>query len=66
MEKCNCSFPENMEMKINNIPVDPCKFIESECYKNVTIQILKCEKCGRISIGWKRQNNTEKINSFED
>ena len=30
-------------------------------YRNVTVQILRCEKCDEISIAWHRQENTEVI-----
>lgn len=56
-----CSFPKGMDLKINDIPVEPCNFVEIESYRNVTVQILKCQKCGKISVGWKRQDNTEEI-----
>jgi hypothetical protein len=30
-------------------------------FKNVTVEILKCEVCGEVSIGWYRQDNTEEV-----
>lgn len=29
--------------------------------KNVTIEILRCERCGEVSIGWYRQDDTEEV-----
>lgn len=46
--------------------LDQCDFVEDAVYKNVTVQILKCKTCGRISIGWMLQNNTEEVESIED
>ena len=37
------------------------KFVEDTTLKNVTIQILRCEKCGYVSIGWIPQDNTEEL-----
>lgn len=44
--------------------LDQCDFVEVEKLANVTVQILQCRTCGRISIGWLRQPNT--INLLED
>jgi len=48
------------EMKIGDIPVEPQigKLIES--YRNVTVEILEFPN-GEISVGWYRQENTERI-----
>ena len=43
------------------IPVDPCVYEEVEAYKNVTVIISKCTRCGNIDISWKCQEDTEKI-----
>ncbi len=41
--------------------VDSCDFIEDGMYRNVTVQILRCKTCGRVSIGWMKQENTEDL-----
>lgn len=41
--------------------LDPCKYKVAEVHKNVTIEVLKCAICGHVSIGWRRQENTEDI-----
>ena len=45
--------------------LDTCNFEEVGVYKNVTVQILRCKDCGRISIGWLRQDNTEEVYDSE-
>lgn len=42
--------------------LSPHVFKLDQKLRNVTIEILKCEKCGEISIGWYRQEDTEEIN----
>lgn len=41
--------------------LDACEYVEISRLKNVTISILKCRRCGRISIGWMRQADTEEV-----
>lgn len=41
--------------------LDPCVYEELERYKNVTVIINRCKKCGHIEISWERQENTEKL-----
>lgn len=35
----------------------PCEhdYVETQTEKNVTVRILKCKKCGDVSIGWMRE-----------
>ena len=36
-----------------------------QAYRNVTIEVLQCKKCGHIELSWKRQDNTEVIGNDE-
>lgn len=56
-----CQFPGGMSVRLGDKPLDPCQFKLHEIYKNVTVEILRCPICGEVSIGWKRQDNTEEI-----
>ena len=47
-------------------PLSPHQFVEEEHLRNVTIQILRCEKCGHVSIGWYRQPDTEKVENTKE
>lgn len=38
-----------------------CALEEESLLQNVTVQILRCKKCGRRSIAWWRQDNTVEI-----
>lgn len=46
--------------------VDPCIFEIDEVYENVTVEILKCKSCGKVSVGWKLQPNSRKVEGSND
>lgn len=50
-EKCKCEEKNQAPMMSN---VDPCCFELYKRLKNVTIEILQCPECGKVSIGWYR------------
>ena len=56
-----CQFPGGASIRLGDKSLDPCQFELYEIHKNVTVEILRCPKCGEISIGWKRQADTEDI-----
>ena len=61
MKKCN--YSDNQGNTVIVLPdgvneLDPCEYEEIERYRNVTVSILRCKKCGHISIGWERQEDT--------
>lgn len=58
---CKCQFPDGATVQIGDMILDPCKYVVAEVHKNVTIEVLKCSVCGAVSIGWKRQEDTEDI-----
>ena len=41
--------------------LSPHNFKKVQRLKNVTIEILQCKVCGKVSIGWQRQKNPEEI-----
>ena len=67
MSKQNkCTFGDGVTVSLDGIhEVDPCSFVLEETLRNVTIEILRCRNCGRISIAWKRQDNTEVVDDSE-
>lgn len=56
MSKCGC---DGIEINVAGIPVDPCDYELIEKYRNVTVEVLRCKKCGHVEILWRRQENTE-------
>lgn len=56
-----CTF-EGVVIKPDGVhELSPHDFVLEEKLKNVTIEILRCRKCGAFSIGWYRQEDTEEI-----
>lgn len=55
-----CSWGDGVTIKPDGEnELDPCIYEEIEKYKNVTITISRCKKCGHIEISWQRQDDTE-------
>lgn len=38
----------------DGISVSGCNYVEKETHDNVFVQILECEDCGKVHIGWSR------------
>lgn len=59
---CKCSFPDGISVKPDGVnELDPCIYEVIEAYKNVTVTVSRCKKCGNIDVTWERQDNTETI-----
>lgn len=57
-----CSFPDGIMIKPDGVnEIDPCVYEEIERYKNVTVTISRCKKCGHIDVSWEKQDNTETV-----
>ena len=41
--------------------LSPHQFVEEQLLRNVTVQVLRCKVCGKVSVGWYRQDDTEEI-----
>lgn len=60
--KEKCTLPGGVIIKPDGVnELDPCQYDEIERYKNVTVSVLRCPKCGHIEIEWYRQEDTERI-----
>lgn len=46
--------------------LDPCRYIETEHYENVTVSICRCKRCGHQMLEWRRQPNTIVIREEQD
>ncbi len=61
-----CSYGDGFKFCLDGEnEVDPCQYVEVERWKNVTVSILKCKKCGHIEICWEKQDNSEEISEEE-
>lgn len=57
-----CRFPDGVSIKPDGEhEIDPCIYEEVEKYANVTVTVLRCQRCGHIEITWERQDDTYKI-----
>lgn len=57
-----CSFEDGIEIRPDGVhELSPCVFEDIEMHTNVTVIVSQCKKCGKITIGWLRQENTETI-----
>ena len=54
-----CSFGDGVKILPDGInELSPHMFKVKQILHNVTVEILECERCGAISIGWYRQAST--------
>lgn len=64
MEKCH--LPPGITIKLDGVnELDPCIYEEVECYKNVTVHVMRCQQCGHIELSWERQEDTEEVDLDE-
>lgn len=55
-----CSYPAGVTVKPDGVhEAEPHMYELAERHKNVTVEVLRCKHCGKVSIGWYRQDNTE-------
>lgn len=61
-----CSF-DGIEVRPDGVnALDPCLYEDVTMYKNVTVIVSKCKRCGHIELSWLRQENTEEISLEEN
>lgn len=54
-----CSFGEGVTIKPDGInELDPCLYQDIETYRNVTVIVSRCIRCGKVDIRWVRQEDT--------
>lgn len=54
-----CSHGKGVSLKLFGFAVDACTYRNVEIHRNVTVIVSRCDKCGEITYGWQRQENTE-------
>ena len=55
-----CSFGDGITIKPDGVnELDPCRYELVEKHRNVTVEVLRCKKCGHVEIMWHRQDDTE-------
>ena len=58
---CKCKYREGMELKIGDIPVDPCLYETEKILTNCTVELTRCKNCGHYEISWYRTATTEEV-----
>ena len=54
-----CSFGNGVVIKPDGInELDPCRYEVMETHSNVTVEVLRCKRCGHVEILWHRQEDT--------
>ena len=55
-----CNFGAGVVIKPDGVnELDACAYELMEKHRNVTVEVLRCQKCGHIEILWHRQDDTE-------
>lgn len=61
-----CQFPGGLVIKPDGKnELDPCIYEEVERYRNVTVSVMRCKRCGHVEVSWTRQENTEEVTEDE-
>lgn len=64
MEKCK--FPDGITIRPDGVnELAPCVYEEVERYRNVTVSVMRCKRCGHVEISWLRQEDTEEVTEDE-
>lgn len=62
-----CGFPDGITVKPDGVnELDPCIYEEVERYRNVTVIISRCTRCGSIDISWEKQPDTERVDPDDE
>ena len=57
-----CTWGDGITVKPDGVhELDPCEYEVVEVYRNVTVEVLRCRRCGHIEITWRRQSDTEEV-----
>lgn len=61
-----CTVPDNITIRIDGEnDFDACHYKNIEAYRNVSVFVDRCKKCGHTEISWIRQEDTEEIEVYE-
>lgn len=57
-----CRWLPGLAVKPDGIhELDPCVYEEIAVYRNVTVTVSRCRRCGHMDISWVRQEDTEEL-----
>ena len=50
-----CNFGEGVSIKPDGVnELDACRYEVLEVHENVTVEVLRCKKCGHTEVSWYR------------
>ena len=53
-----CSFGEGVTIKPDGVhELDACTYEVMEVHENVTVEVLRCQKCGHVELSWYGQED---------
>lgn len=62
-----CQYPEGITIKPNGEDeLDACFYELMEKWENVTIEVLRCKRCGHVEILWHLQEDSVNITEEEN
>lgn len=61
-----CKHPGGARVIIAGHELSPCVMQDTEIYKNVTVIISKCKRCGAVEVSWRRQEDTEEVTNSDE
>lgn len=65
-EALKCKLPDGTKIRIDGEnDFDACHYKNIEAYRNVSVFVDRCKKCGHTEISWIRQEDTEEIEVYE-
>ena len=56
-----CQHKDGDISRIGLHEVDPCVYKEVQTFRNVTVHVMECTRCGNVEISWERQEDTEEL-----
>lgn len=55
-------MPKGLDIKPDGInSLDPCVYKDKQVFRNVTVTVSQCVRCGHVSIFWTQQHDTETL-----
>ena len=57
-----CEFPDGVIIKPDGEnELDPCIYSVKHVYTNCIVEVCECEKCGNVSVSWRKTDMTEEV-----
>lgn len=58
-----CEWNDSIHVKPDGKnDLDPCAYVETEVWHNVSVQVLTCSVCGNTEVAWFKNENSYQEN----